>query len=306
VKGETFSLICDKEDIRLDVFLSEKLSITRTMAKGMIESGYVHIPGKIPKPSMKTKYSMRIDGQIPEEEPISLVPQALPLDIIYEDEYFLAINKPKGMVVHPSLGHKESTLLNAVLGYLRVNPLSLANETANIRPYLIHRLDKGTTGVILVAKDIMIRELFSGLFKRREVKKTYRAIVEGILLEKEGVIEGNIGRHPVDRKRMAVLKEGGRDAITYFKVLERVGEYTYIEAYPKTGRTHQIRVHLAHRGHPIVGDEMYGKKAKHETERTMLHALKIEFVHPVKHIPIEIEAEVPEDMVGFIMKYKDG
>ncbi|MCX8021710.1 MAG: RluA family pseudouridine synthase [Syntrophorhabdaceae bacterium] len=305
-RGEPFSLICDAEGIRLDIFLSERLSLTRTKAKGMIEGGFVHIQGKIPKPSMKTKKGMEIEGEIPEEEPLSLIPQAIPLDIIYEDEYLIAINKPKNMVVHPSLGHKESTLLNAVLGYLGIPDQTPLEGSVSPRPYLIHRLDKDTTGVILVSKNMAVRELFSTLFKNREVKKTYRAIVEGLFKEKEGTIEGNIGRHPGDRKRMAVLKEGGREALTSYRVLEETTKFSYLEIYPKTGRTHQIRVHMAHIGHPVVGDEMYGKTGKHEAERTMLHAFRIEFIHPVKNIPVSIEAPIPEDMVSFIMESKKG
>ena len=174
---------------------------------------------------------------------------------------------------------------------------------ANVRPGIVHRLDKGTTGVILVAKDSKTQEMLSHLFKERSVKKTYRAIVEGNPKKEQWTVEGNIGRHPVERKKMAVLKTGGRTAETSFKVLKMLKGFTYLEAYPKTGRTHQIRVHLAHGGYPIVGDETYGKKAKALTPRPLLHAYRIEFIHPVKNIPVKIEAPVPVDMEEFIKEH---
>ena len=325
-----FKVICDRDDIRLDAFLSERLSVTRTKAKNMIDGGFVRIAGKSPKPSMKIRKSLEIEGEIPEEEPLTLTPQAIPIEILYEDEYFLAVNKPKDMVVHPSFGHRDGTLVNAVLAYLeerssqlgtaefgyRISDIGYGNQnhssqralnsairnrqSAILRPGIVHRLDKGTTGVIIVAKDSKTQEALSALFKKRGVRKTYRVITEGVMQKNQGTIEGNIGRHPVDRKKMAVLKEGGRDASTTFKVIERLSGFTYIEAYPKTGRTHQIRVHLAHIGYPVAGDDIYGKKARHITDRPLLHAYRIEFTHPVKNIPILIEAPVPEDMEEFI------
>ncbi|MCX5811266.1 MAG: RluA family pseudouridine synthase [Proteobacteria bacterium] len=328
-----FHFVCSEEGKRIDVFLSENLLITRTKVKYMIDGGYVTIAGKIPKPSMKTRNLMEIDGEIPAEEPLSLTPQKIPLEILYEDEYFLAVNKPKDMVVHPSFGHQDGTLVNAVLAYLgqegegreqenlecRMSNLEFENQEnthqsvlgsefhnpqpATLRPGIVHRLDKGTTGVIIVAKDSKTQEMLSALFKKRAVRKTYRAIVEGAVSKKEGAIEGNIGRHPIDRKKMAVLKEGGRDALTSFKVVEQINGFSYIEAYPKTGRTHQIRVHLSHIGHPVAGDDLYGKKAKHIADRALLHAYRIQFIHPVKGTPIVIEAPIPDDMIEFIEKY---
>lgn len=326
--NDTFRIICEEDGTRLDVLLSEKLSLTRTKAKDMIEGGHVRIAGRSPKPSLTVKRSMEIEGEIPEEEPLTLVAQAIPLHVLYEDNYMLAINKPAGMVVHPSFGHKEGTLVNAILGYLEQTAESrerraeaqgrdggrdfapelnapnseLARE--NVRPGIVHRLDKGTTGVIIVAKDTKTQEMLSGLFKERSVRKVYRAIVEGAPKYEEWTVEANIGRHPAERKKMAVLKGKGRSALTVFKVLERLSGFTYIEAYPKTGRTHQIRVHLAYSGHPIVGDALYGKRSKRLAERALLHAWRIEFVHPVSKEPVSIEAPVPEDMLEFITSVK--
>jgi len=358
--GRQFHIICDEEGKRLDAYLSEKLSITRTKIKSMIEGGHVRITGKPPKPSAKIKKSVEIDGEIPEEEPLMLEPQEIPLNILYEDDYFLAVNKPKGMVVHPSFGHRDGTLVNAVLAYLgkqgsrgrgvegsgererstkdrgqksedgeqgpgvrdqgsEPTPKDTGRRTVDgeapnselrtpnyttVRPGIVHRLDKDTTGVIIVAKDSRTQEMLSALFKERSVRKTYRAVVEEIVMKNEGIIEGNIGRHPTNRKKMAVLKEAGRNASTAFRVIKRLKGFTYIEAYPKTGRTHQIRVHLTHTGHPVVGDEAYGKRAKHVTERPLLHAYRIEFIHPATGIPVFIEAPVPSDIEEFLEKYQ--
>jgi len=324
-----FRIRSDEEGKRLDTFLSGKLSVTRTKIKEMFEEGHVRIAGRIPKPSLTTKIGMEIEGEIPEERPLVLTPQDIPLDILYEDDFFLAVNKPKGMVVHPSFGHKEGTLVNAILSYLGGaaghGPWSTeASETPTdevcvscppfscfatqdrvftARPGIVHRLVKGTTGVILVAKDPKTQEMLSDLFKERAVEKTYRTITEGLPERDDGVVEGNIGRHPANRKKMAVLARGGRSAVTRFKVIRRLQGYAYIEVYPRTGRTHQIRVHLAHIGHPVVGDETYGKRAKHLCDRPLLHAYRIAFLHPVSGSQVVIEAPVPDDMEKFIASH---
>jgi 23S rRNA pseudouridine1911/1915/1917 synthase len=357
-----FRLHSDEEGKRLDVFLAEKLSITRSKVKEIFEEGFVRIEGRIPKPSLKVRKGLVIEGKIPAEKPLLLIPQQISLDVLYEDEYILAVNKPKGMVVHPSFGHSEGTLVNAILAYLQkpgngqsrlggtswAIPLrrdKLGNEkhdegipytayrisegantmeheaiggrkdselrTPNFllasegaRPGIVHRLDKGTTGVILIAKDLKTQERLSELFKERTVHKTYRAIVEGIVRKNEGVIEESIGRHPLQRKKMAVVKRGGRESETAYKILQRLDGFTYIEAYPRTGRTHQIRVHLAHIDHPVAGDDVYGKKAKHIADRPLLHAYAISFPHPSKNLQITIEAPVPEDMVRFVAEHE--
>ncbi len=317
---DRFSITCDLSDIRLDVFLSEKLSLTRTKVKEMIDSGYVRVDGRAPKPSMRLKEHMEIEGEVPEEKPLQLAAEEIPLDILYEDEYFLAINKAAGMVVHPSFGHSSGTLVNAVLGYMQRRgsrfqvPGSEKRDTdetgrnedslAGMRPGIVHRLDKGTTGVILVARDMATQERLSGLFKDRKVRKTYRAVIEGKPGRDSWKVDGNIGRHPVERKKMAVLKTGGRAARTSFKVLERLAGFACVEAYPETGRTHQIRVHLGHTGHPVVGDETYGRKAKNLTPRPLLHACRIEFAHPVTGAAVVIEAPIPDDMRHFIEKHR--
>jgi 23S rRNA pseudouridine1911/1915/1917 synthase len=343
-----FRLQSDEEGKRLDVFLAEKLSITRNKVREIFEEGSVRIEGRIPKPSSKVRKGLVIEGKIPAEKPTTVIPQWISLEILYEDEYILAVNKPKGMVVHPSFGHSEGTLVNAVLAYLqkpgngqwamgdwkhdesmphaayrisdgantmeheaigdrkdselRTPSFLLASE--GVRPGIVHRLDKGTTGVILIAKDLKTQESLSELFKARAIRKTYRAIVEGVVRKNEGVIEENIGRHPIQRKKMAVVMRGGRESETAYKILQRLDGFTYIEAYPRTGRTHQIRVHLAHIGHPVAGDDVYGKKAKHIADRPLLHAYAISFPHPSKNLQIAIEAPVPEDIVNFVAEHE--
>lgn len=315
-----FSITCDASDVRLDVFLSEKLSLTRTKVKEMIEGGNVLVEGRAPKPSMRLKAGMEIQGEVPKEAPLDLAAEEIPLDILYEDEHFLAVNKAAGMVVHPSFGHSSGTLVNAVLGYMERRgsrfqvPGSKKRDTdeagrnedslAGMRPGIVHRLDKGTTGVILIARDMATQERLSGLFKDRKVRKTYRAIVEGSPGRDLWSVDGNIGRHPVERKKMAVLKTGGRVARTSFKVLEKLAGFACVEAYPETGRTHQIRVHLNHAGYPIVGDDIYGRKAKNLAPRPLLHAYRIEFAHPVTGAAVVIEAPLPADMKGFIEKHR--
>ncbi len=312
-KLDVSHIVQESGDRRLDVYLAEAFSLTRTKIKSAIENGYIIVNGRATRPSQKIKKGMSIQGGIPEEEPLSLKPQEICLDILYEDEFILAINKPAGMVVHPSFGHREGTLVNAVLGYLKelgqmkesypsLNEYKAQDieDVSYLRPGIVHRLDKGTTGVILVAKDTRTQEMLSAMFKGRGLNKVYRAIIEGSISDNSLTIEGNIGRHPRERKKMAVLKGKGRDALTAIKVLRRLKGYTYIEAYPKTGRTHQIRVHLAYVGSPIVGDETYGKRSRHATARPLLHAFRIEFVHPVTGRYISVEAPVPEDMISFM------
>jgi 23S rRNA pseudouridine1911/1915/1917 synthase len=284
---------------------------------------------------------MEIEGELVTEEPTSLSPENIPLTILYEDDYLLAVNKPVDMVVHPSCGHRSGTLVNAILSHLerpfipadpridshepargnlssehgepgtrlrvREAPGALPLEGAtraplidNQRPGIVHRLDKDTTGVILVAKDPKTQEALSAQFHDRKVEKIYRAVVEGSVKKEEDVIEGSMGRHPTLRKKMALVAKGGRYSMTRFKVIRRLQGFTYLEVYPKTGRTHQIRVHMASIGHPIVGDDLYGKKAKRLAARPLLHAYKILIEHPVRKAPLRVEAPIPQDFEEFI------
>ena len=296
-----FRLVPDKDNIRLDMYLAETLLLTRAKAQGLIAGGHVRISNKVPKPSLKVKRGMEIEGELVTEEPTSLCPENIPLTILYEDDYLLAINKPVDMVVHPSCGHRSGTLVNAILSHLgRPAAQGDPDNVNNQRPGIVHRLDKDTTGVILVAKDPKTQEALSSQFHDRNVEKIYRAVVEGSVKKEEDVIEGSMGRHPTLRKKMALLAKGGRYSMTRFKVIRRLRGFTYLEVYPKTGRTHQIRVHMASIGHPIVGDELYGKKAKRLASRPLLHAYKILIEHPARKAPLRVEAPVPQDFEEFI------
>lgn len=291
-----FRLISSKDDVRLDMYLAEALSLTRAKAQELIAEAHVRVHGKIPKPSLKVKKGMEIEGEVVLEGPAGVVPEEIPLAVLYEDDYLMAIDKKVGMVVHPSFGHKSGTMVNAMLAYLG-RP---AEASADERPGIVHRLDKDTTGVIIVAKDAKTQEALSAQFHDRVVEKVYRAIVEGSIAREEGLIEGMIGRHPKLRKKMAMVAKGGRHSTSRYKVIKRLDGFTYVEVYPKTGRTHQIRVHLASIGHPIVGDELYGKKARRLAVRPLLHAYRITFEHPATKLPLSLEAPIPQDFTEFI------
>ena len=295
-----FRLTCDRDNVRIDVYLSEKLSLPRSKVKSMIEEGHVRISERAPKPSFKVRKDLEIEGEIIPEEPVRLLAEDIPVTILYEDRNLLVIDKPKGMVVHPSLGHRGGTLVNAILSHI-IDPERKDDE----RPGIVHRLDKGTTGVIIVAKDRSTQEALSRQFHDRIVEKVYRAIVEGVMKADEGVVEGQMGRHPRERQKMALVAARGRHSLSRFKVIQRLKGFTYVEVYPKTGRTHQIRVHLAHLGHPIVGDDLYGKRAKGSSDRPLLHALRITFTHPKLGEKVVVEAPVPEDMEAFVRDHDE-
>ena len=294
---DKFRFRADKDNVRIDVYLSERLSLPRSKIKRLIEEGHVRVEQRVPKSSFKVRRDVEIEGEIAPEEPVLLVAEDIPITILYEDEYLLVIDKPKDMVVHPSLGHRRGTLVNAILNYLR--EVSHGDE----RPGIVHRLDRGTTGVIIVAKDGKTQEALSRQFHERAVEKTYRAVVEGVMEGNEGVVEGEIGRHPRDRKRMDLVARGGRYSFSRFRVLERLKGFTYVEIYPKTGRTHQIRVHMSHAGHSVVGDELYGKRAKKLTDRPLLHAYRIAFDHPASGARVSFEAAVAADIETFVREH---
>lgn len=282
----------EKEDEgkRIDVFLAAELDYTRSYIKKLIVDGLVFVNGKTVKPSYKVKENDEVVVNIPEAEKIDVLPENIPLDILYEDDDIIVINKPQGMVVHPAPGNYSGTLVNALLYHCK----NLSGINGILRPGIVHRLDKDTSGVMVVAKNDKAHISLSNQIKERSVFKKYVAIVEGVIKDEEGKIEAPIGRHPVDRKKMAVI-EDGRYALTLYKVLERFKENTLVEAVIKTGRTHQIRVHMAFIGHPVVGDPVYGfKKQKFKLEGQALHSSILGFVHPTKGVYMEFEAPLPE------------
>ncbi|SFE40415.1 23S rRNA pseudouridine1911/1915/1917 synthase [Thermoanaerobacter thermohydrosulfuricus] len=288
----------EKEDEgkRIDVFLAAELDYTRSYIKKLIVDGLVFVNGKTVKPSYKVKENDEVVVNIPEVEKIDVMPENIPLDILYEDDDIIVISKPQGMVVHPAPGNYSGTLVNALLYHCK----NLSGINGILRPGIVHRLDKDTSGVMVVAKNDKAHISLSNQIKERSVFKKYVAIVEGVIKDEAGEIEAPIGRHPVDRKKMAVIEEG-RYALTLYKVLERFKENTLVEAVIKTGRTHQIRVHMAYIGHPVVGDPVYGfKKQKFKLEGQALHSRVLGFMHPTKGVYMEFEAPLPEYFVRLI------
>ena len=286
-----FKLIQEDENIRVDKLLSERFpGLSRANIQRLIEQGKITLNGGKLRPSYKGKIGDII--QIEDEEPkeIELKPENIPLDVLYEDNDIIVINKAKGMVVHPGNGNPDGTLVNAILAKCKD---SLSGIGGEIRPGIVHRLDKDTSGVIIVAKNDKAHMELSRQIQAREVKKIYWALVRGIIKENEATINMPIGRSTKDRKKMAVRKDG-KEAITHFKVLKRWGAYTLLEVHIETGRTHQIRVHLSQIGYPVVGDAVYSNgKNRFGVEGQMLHAKSIEFMHPTKKEKLKIEAPLP-------------
>jgi 23S rRNA pseudouridine1911/1915/1917 synthase len=301
---EFYSFVVSSEEAgkRLDVFIKEKLSdLSRSRIQKLIEEGYVLVNEKASKPSYKVKENDEIKIEIPPEKELELEPKEVPFDIIYEDEDIAVINKPSGVVVHPAPGHYDDTLVHGLLLRLK----NLSGIGGKIRPGIVHRLDKDTSGIMLVAKNDFSHKKLVEAFKEKQIKKTYIAVVYGILKNKKGRIETFIGRHPKHRKKMAVLKEG-REAITLYEIKETLEKATVVVLNPVTGRTHQLRVHLSHIGHPILGDPVYGglKYDVPRAPRLMLHAFKISFKHPRSLKEMVFEIPLPEDMQEYIKVLK--
>jgi len=285
---------------RIDVFLASEMDYTRSYIKKLILEGLVLVNDDTVKPNYKLKENDKITVNIPEAGKIDIEPENIPLDILYEDEDIIVINKPQGMVVHPAPGNYSGTLVNALLYHCK----NLSGINGVLRPGIVHRLDKDTSGVMVVAKNDKAHLSLVNQIKDRKVLKKYVAVVEGVIKEDEGYVEAPIGRHHADRKKMAVV-EDGRYALTLYKVLERFKNNTYVEAVIKTGRTHQIRVHMAYIGHPIVGDAVYGyKKQKFNLKGQALHARLLGIIHPAKNEYMEFEAPLPEYFVKLIEKIR--
>ena len=281
---------------RLDTVLAERLNISRARAQKLIDAGLVKANGSVQTKSSPVRGGELIEAVIPPKSSISTTPEPIPLTIIFEDDDLVVLSKPPGMVVHPAPGHPSGTLVNALLAHTK----GLSSVGGTDRPGIVHRLDKDTSGLIVAAKTDAAHQGLSDALKKREVKKTYIALVKGGLKEDEGVIRESVGRHARDRKKMAAGGAKGREAVTRWRVIERFRGFTLLEVAPETGRTHQIRVHLTHIGHPIVGDPVYGPDpaaaAKLGLKRQFLHAAGLSFTHPVTGREISLSDGLPADL----------
>lgn len=278
---------------RLDKFLDEMLpDFSRSYLQKLIKGQHVTVQGQIVKPNYRLRAEDEIHIEIPDEIKLDITPEKIPLDILYEDQDLLVINKPKGMVVHPAAGHYSGTLVNALL-YHCEGQLSGINGV--LRPGIVHRIDRDTTGSLVVCKNDMAHRSLAEQLKEHSINRRYRAIVWGNLKENEGTVDAPIGRHPIDRKKMAINRTNGKRAVTHYRVLKRFSRFTYIECRLETGRTHQIRVHMASLGHPLLGDTVYSTaKSPYTLEGQCLHAMTLGFIHPRTGEYIECTAPLPE------------
>ncbi|MDC7955436.1 RluA family pseudouridine synthase [Fusobacterium simiae] len=298
-----FEVSSEYEGMRLDKYLSEQIDeATRSYLEKLIDNNYVKINSKvINKNGRKLKQGEKIEVLIPEEENINIEAENIPLNVVYENDDFIVINKNYGMVVHPAYGNYTGTLVNALLYY--TNNLSSVN--GNIRPGIIHRLDKDTSGLILVAKNDYAHAKLASMFTDKTIYKTYLCIVKGNFSEQNlsGRIENLIGRDSKDRKKMTVVKENGKIAISNYKVVEQVESYSLVEVAIETGRTHQIRVHMKSINHPILGDSTYGNEDKN-VKRQMLHAYKLEFLNPLDNKKYIFKGKLFDDFIEVAKKLK--
>lgn len=293
-----------KVNERIDTYLAAKYNLSRNMVQNLISDGMVKLRGeKIPK-NYKIKSSDKesdIEIEIPKEESTEILPENIPIQILYEDEFLAVVNKPRGMVTHPSKGRYSGTLVNALLYKF---PNNLSNYNGDDRPGIVHRLDKDTSGGLIIAKDNNTHRALSKLFKEHEVVREYIAIVHGNIKTDEGRLEYSIGRNPKDRKKMAVTDINSKTAITDYKVIKRFDGFTFVRLSLYTGRTHQIRVHMAKIGHPVAGDKLYGPK-KSKLKILYLHSAKLEFIHPVTKKKIIVESQPDEEFNKFINKLQN-
>ena len=307
-EGDSFCVSSGETGERLDVFLSHQMpDVSRSTIQRWIESGHVTVDGK----PIQSKYRLKESDEVlvfptPPEVPPELIPEPIPLKMLYEDEPLVVVNKRAGMVVHPGAGNWEGTLANALLYHFRQ-----ISHVDTVRPGIVHRLDKLTSGIMVVAKNERAHDFLAQQFKRREVKKRYLVLVYGQLKELEGTIDIALGRHPRSRTRISTTSRRPRRAVTHYRVIRRYSNFSYVQVRPLTGRTHQIRVHLQHLGNPVVGDDTYGRKALQRLDcslqrsvrdlrRHFLHASFLSFLHPETKQRVSFEAPLPPELEGFL------
>ena len=314
-----FTVASEQGGLRLDLFLTAReIGLSRTQIGRAVDEGHVQVNDRPGRAGRKLKTGDVVAIVLPAARPSEVIPEAIPLKILYEDVSLLVIDKPAGMVVHPAAGHSNGTLVNALLHHCR----DLSGIGGVLRPGIVHRLDKGTSGLLVVAKSDEAHRGLAGQFKRREVKKSYQAVVYGEPREEQGRIEAAVGRHPTDRKRMSTASRRGRLAVSVWRVRERFGAAALLEIDIETGRTHQIRVHLTALGHPVVGDPVYGGAGRirgvadaavrarmKAMDRPALHAWRLCFTHPATGEPMRFSSPLPKDMAdlcGFLRDRVDG
>ena len=285
----------NKDNIRIDQYLADSLDISRSKIQKLIKQGKILVDGKETSSSYQVKIGNIIEVNDELDFSISITGENIPLDIIYEDQYLLVINKPSGMVVHPAPGNYTGTLVNALIYHFNF-------DNTNIRPGIVHRIDKDTSGLLVVAKDDKTHELLSDMIKNKKVERTYWALVDGIIPHETGTIDAPIGRDIDNRQKMKVTDINSKDAITHFRVLKRFPQanQTLIECKLETGRTHQIRVHMAYIGYPIYNDPVYGKRKNTTSFGQFLHSKKISFIHPITHELIEKEVDLPIEFQEYL------
>lgn len=298
-----FQVEKENAGIRIDKYLSDNMEdISRSYLQKLLKEKSITVNEKEIKANYKVQEGDVVFVSVPEPEEPDILPEEIPLDILYEDDSLMVVNKPKDMVVHPSAGHLSGTLVNAVLFHCKGN---LSGINGIMRPGIVHRIDKDTTGALLICKTDTCHRILAEQLKVHSITRKYRAVVQGNLKDDEGTIEGPVGRHPADRKKMAINYKNGKEAVTHYRVLERFGNATYIECQLETGRTHQIRVHMASIGHPLLGDTTYGSaKNPYHLQGQALHAMVLGFLHPVTNTYMEFTAPLPEYFLKLLEKLR--
>lgn len=300
---QSFLVLEDQEGLRIDSYVAETCeNLSRSYVQKLLKDGQILVNGKAVKSSFKVCGNDQIEVEIPEAKEPEIVAENMDLAILYEDQDVILVNKPKGMVVHPAPGHVSGTLVNGLMAHCRDQ---LSGINGSLRPGIVHRIDKDTTGVLIVCKNDVSHNAIAAQLKEHSITRKYLAVVHGVIKEEQGTIDAPIGRHPTDRKKMSINEKNGRHAVTHYRVLERFQKYTYIECQLETGRTHQIRVHMASIHHPLLGDLVYGpEKCPYSLEGQTLHAAVLGFIHPRTGEYLELTAPLPEYFQGLLQKLR--